>query len=49
MTAIVAEYRDFHKLYRLKVVVVHSIENRTPPIGAPSAAVIPTAMAAVYI
>ena len=46
ITEIVAENRAFQRYWMLYTWDVNSIENKTPPIGAPNVAVTPTAMAA---
>ena len=47
ITVTVDAKNDFHKFETVKVDVLTSIANKTPPIGAPNAHVVPTAIAEV--
>jgi hypothetical protein len=47
ITVTVEAKNDFHKFETVKVDVLTSIANNTPPIGAPNAHVVPTAIAEV--
>ena len=47
ITVTVEAKNDFHKLETVNVDVLTSIANNTPPIGAPKAHVVPTAIAEV--
>jgi hypothetical protein len=46
-TVIVDAKNAFHRFETVKLLVLTSIANRTPPIGAPNVQVTPTATAAV--
>jgi len=46
-TVIVDAKNAFHKFWTVKLEVLTSIANKTPPMGAPKVQVTPTATAAV--